>query len=202
MMSDTKAVFTELTVVMTRAMGEMQDLAKSSILKDPAYTDLVSNFILGLLYVSANLGESVTPGIGGHIYTLLEKGVKEKGLEFIRNKQIELGGRSYSVSDLAPDDFEGAMNYLGNELSVSLFKHIHDLPLELRTPEMPLRAMQALMANVLYDKFKMMCHEILDQLCQNAHLSLSELEQSAQSKRMTPPEKRSRILAKDERGKK
>ena len=201
-MSDTKAVLTEISVVVTRAMHEMHDLAKSSILTDPMYAELVSNFILGLLYVAANLGESVTPGTGGHIYALLEKGVKEKGLEFIRNKQIELGGRAYSVSDLAPDDFEGAMNYLGNELSVSLFKHIHDLPLPLRTPEMPLRAMQALMANVLYDKFQMMCHEILDQLCQNTHLCLSELERQAQSKRMTPPEKRSRILSKDECGKK
>ena len=90
-MSDTKAVFTELSVTMTRAMAEMQNIAKKRILDDDDYAFYVTNFILGLLDVAANLGEHVTPGIGGHIYSLLEKGVKEGGLSFIRKKQIELG---------------------------------------------------------------------------------------------------------------
>jgi len=82
---------------------------------------------------------------------------------------------NYSVSNIESDDDVTAMNYLGQELGTALFKGLHELPLPLRKPEMLLRGVEALLANLLNQKFNN-SHDILDSLCEHVHMSLSDLE--------------------------
>ncbi len=76
------------------------------------------------------------------------------------------------------------MNYLGQELGTALFKHIHELPAPLRKPEMLLRGVEALLANLLDKKFNKPLdpHQILDSFCEHVHMTLNDL--SAREKTM------------------
>ena len=73
-----------------------------------------------------------------------------------------------------------AMNYLGQELSTVLFKGMHELSTPLRKPEMWLRGVEALFANLLNQKFNN-SHDILDRLCDHVHMALTDLESRAKN---------------------
>lgn len=68
------------------------------------------------------------------------------------------------------------MNYVGQELGTALFKSINALPMPLRKPEMFLRGIEGLLANLLYAKFSEQGpHQILDSLCDHVHKMLEDL---------------------------
>lgn len=67
------------------------------------------------------------------------------------------------------------MNYLGQKLGESLYKGLHELPMPLRKPETLLRGIEALLANLLNQKFDN-SHDILDSLCEHVHMTLDNLQ--------------------------
>ena len=69
------------------------------------------------------------------------------------------------------------MNYIGQQLSISLFKSLLEIPLPLRNQEMMLRSVEVLLANLLNQKFMNNAHQILDSLCEHVHMALTDLEQ-------------------------
>ena len=101
-----------------------------------------------------------------YLWTEIETLAKHKGLRHvakkIKNKQ------EYNLAEIEHDDIVSGMNYLGQQLSVTLSKHIHDLPMKQRKPEMFLRAIEALLGNLLIQKFAE-CdqHKILDEFCEH-----------------------------------
>lgn len=168
-----REVFKELNVIMVKALTDMHLLVENDTIHSPDYASMASTFILGLLKTAADLGSIAEPVMGAHIYALVEKGAKDGGLNAVRKHQDSLGGRTYAIADLEPDDIEGGMNYLGKELSVALYKHLHDLPTPLGVAkEMPLRAIEVLLANLLSQRFHEMRHEVLDQFCEHVHMAL------------------------------
>ena len=67
--------------------------------------------------------------------------------------QDEASSVSHSVSNISQDDMGSAMNYLGQQMSTTLFKGIHELPIPLRKEETLLRAVEVLLTNLLQEKF-------------------------------------------------
>jgi hypothetical protein len=108
------------------------------------------------------------------IYADIEASSKLGGLRSIAQIQSEKGSISYSVSDIGEHDISTAMNYLGLQLSTTLTKGIHELPLPLRNQEMLLRGVEALLANLLNDKFDHP-HSVLDTFCEHVHMALNNL---------------------------
>jgi hypothetical protein len=88
--------------------------------------------------------------------------------------QDERSDAFYDVSDISPDDMSSAMNYVGKEMAVAQFKAINELPVELRVQEILMRSVEALLANLLYDKFGG-SHELLDTFCEHVHMGLEDL---------------------------
>ncbi len=115
------------------------------------------------------------PGSASFIYADVEAVAKSGGLRAIKKIQSTNGSINYSVSNIKDDDESTAMNYLGQELSTTLFKAIHELPMPLRKPEMFLRGVEALLANLLNQKFDN-SHQILDSLCEHVHMALGDLQ--------------------------
>src|SRR6185312_11522366 len=105
----------------------------------------------------------------------VEAAAKLGGLRSIRKMQEAKSSVHYSVSGIDPNDKVTAANYLGFELANTLFKGFHELPQPLRQPEMLLRAVETLLANLISQKFNH-SHEILDQFCEHVHMSLSNIE--------------------------
>ncbi len=69
------------------------------------------------------------------------------------------------------------MNYIGQALSTTLFKSIHELPQSLRKPEMLLRGVECSLGNLLHQKFcEHDAHKVLDNLCEHVHMALDDLE--------------------------
>lgn len=69
-----------------------------------------------------------------------------------------------------------AANYVEKELSVSLSKSINELPISLRNQEIFLRGIEALLSNLLHDKFaEDNPHQIIDHFCEHVHMSLKDL---------------------------
>jgi hypothetical protein len=114
-------------------------------------------------------------------FTLIlnEAAAKMCGIRAIRKQQLELGAINYSVSNIQGDDKETAMNYIGQELATTLFKVIHELPLPLRSLEMFLRGIEALLSNLLNQKFQdHNPHKVLDNFCEHVHMALNDLKNS------------------------
>lgn len=69
------------------------------------------------------------------------------------------------------------MNYVEQELGITLFKVVHEMPLPLRGKEILLRGTEALLANVLYGKFSEdQPHKLLNSICEHVHLGLKDVE--------------------------
>lgn len=177
-MSKNGKTFDKLQGIMTDALLQMQVLIASDENRREDYLSAINLFLTGVISTAADMAEVIFPGSSSYVYTEIEAASKEGGLRAVRDAQAK--GRSYSVSNIAPDDFGEAMNYIGQELGITLFKHIHDLPVPLRKPEMLLRGIEALLGNVLDQKFGEAFgedpHKILDSLCEHVHMALKDLK--------------------------
>lgn len=87
---------------------------------------------------------------------------------------------------MAPDDYPSGMNYIGQALSTTLFKSIHELPKPMQNAEMLLRGVECLLGNLLHQKFTEDAHGILDSLCEHVHMALNDLQSGANSGRKPP----------------
>ena len=175
-MSKSKKAFDELNIVMTRALIQMRTLVENDVTQEADFASMASLFLIGLMSTAADISEIMMPNSGAYLYSEVEAAAKKGGFRNIQNAMGK-GGNHYSVSDIAPDDATTAMNYLGQELGTTLFKHLHDLPEPLRKPEMLLRGIEALMINLLHQKFNTPenPHAILDSLCEHVHMGLNSL---------------------------
>ena len=142
--------------------------------------------LLGIVSSVIQIEELKRPGTSGYLWAEIESGAKQGGLAAVANGM--LSEREYSISEIGENDVENGMNYLGQKLGESLFKHIHDLPVGLRKPEMFLRAIEALITNLLNDKFKDSDpHGILDSFCEHVHMTLQNLEKRDPFKKNQDP---------------
>jgi hypothetical protein len=177
MLKDTE-VFDELNEIMTGALFHMQSLISSGATQQDDFVSMAKIFLLGLISTAADLAEAATLGASTYLYAEIEAAVKQGGLRAVRDIQIKNGSAGYSVSNIDPGDEDLAMNYLGQEMGVALFKHIHDLPTQLRKPEMLLRGVEALLGNLLHQKFSETTdpHQVLDSFCEHVHMALNDLK--------------------------
>ena len=164
----------ELQTIMTKAMFEMQRITE---LTPP----MIKLFIQGVISNAIDIAGVNFPGIGTYLYADLEAMAKEGGFREIIQAQLRNGAPSYSVSNIKPDDIDAAMNYLGQQLSTTLYKALNELPESLRTEEMPLRGLEAVITNLLDQKFADP-HRILNSFCEHVHMSLNDLESRKKNK--------------------
>ncbi len=76
-----------------------------------------------------------------------------------------------------------AMNYIGQQLIITLTKAMFELPEPLRSPETQLHGIQTLLANLLHQKFDDP-HGILDSWCEHVHMSLNQLSGDKKVKKL------------------
>lgn len=114
---------------MTKALFVLKDLVDN----DAEYE---MDYHQGVISTAIDLAELNSPGVSPMIYADIEASSKLGGLKSIKKMQSEKGSIFYSVSDIGANDPAAAMNYLGQQLSTTLFKGIHELPLPLRNQEM------------------------------------------------------------------
>ena len=107
--------------------------------------------------------------------------MKMGGLREISKVSLNHGKAHYSVSNIDENDMETGMNYIGQQLSITLlsitlFKGLHELPMPLQNQEMMLRSIEVLLANLLSQKFTNNAHQVLDSLCEHVHMALMDLQ--------------------------
>lgn len=141
----------------------------------------INLFLLAVVSTAADMMEVVIPGGGAWVFADVEAGAKQGGLRSISNALIANGSFTYSVSDIEEDDLPTAMNYLGQQLLITLMKGMHELPLSLRKPETQLRGIEALLANLLNGKFHNP-HDILNSFCEHVHRALDDLRKPSVNK--------------------
>ena len=170
-----KDVYDELKAIMTDALLQMRVLSESGAAERADFPSAIKVFLLGIISTAAGISETITEGGATWLYSEIESAAKQGNLDFIQTKTTSKN--QYSISDIAPDDFPSAMNYIGQALSTALFKSIHELPQSLRKPEMLLRGVESLLGNLLHQKFSEHdAHKILDDLCEHVHMALDDLE--------------------------
>lgn len=173
MTTDTNKITDELNQVMTKALLQLHKLTNHSDKVD--FINIVKVYLLGVISMTIDLAELELPGSSLLIYADIEAAAREGGLRKIKKMQDVSGTMHYSVSNIDEDDPATAMNYLGQQLSTALFKGLHELPLPLRQPEMLLRGVEALLTNLLDQKFDN-SHKILDSFCEHIHMALDDLQ--------------------------
>ena len=175
MLNNDTEITDDLHKVMANALLQLQQLVNSDISQKHDFLSIVNVFLLGVVSTAVDLVEVTSPGATPLLYADIEAAAKLGGLRAIKKIQLENGSASYSVSNISPDDIGTAMNYLGEKLSTSLYKSLHELPFSLRTSEVLLRGIEALISNLLNQKFDNP-HQILDTFCKNVHMSLNDLD--------------------------
>lgn len=172
--SDNADTLAQLNETMMRALLELKALTELETSRPQDLFKFVKTFLLGVISTSIDLVEVQQPGLSTALYAEVEAIAKMGGLRAIADFQNKYSERSYSVSQIADDDMEGAMNYIGQELGSTLSKTVNELPMPLRQPETHLRGIEALLSNVLNQRFTNP-HEILDALCEHVHMALNSL---------------------------
>jgi len=167
----------ELNKIMADSLFQIKKLTDKDHEQKLDLLSMVKVFLLGVISTAVDLVEIESPGSAPFIYADVEAAARAGGLRSIKKMQDVTRSVHYCVSNIGANDPVTAMNYLGQELSTALFKGIHELPLPLRKPEMMLRGVEALLANLLSQKFNNP-HDILDSLCEHVHMALSELHGS------------------------
>jgi hypothetical protein len=176
------AITDELNQTMRSALFQLQKIIDEDLTQKHDFLSVAKIFLNGIVTSTADLVNNALPGSAQLIYADVEAAAKIGGIRAIRAQELEKGSRNYSVSNIGSNDFETGMNYLGQELTTALFKGLHELPLSLRTPEMLLRGVETLLANLLDQKFKQHnAHAVLDNFCEHVHLCLTDLEHKAQN---------------------
>lgn len=165
----------ELNKIMADSLFQLKRLIDHDPDQEFDLLSIVKVFLLGVVSTAVDLVEMEHPESAPLIYADVEAAAKAGGLRSIKKMQSQNGSMQYSVSNIDANDAVTAMNYLGQELSTALFKGIHELPLPLRKPEMFLRGIEALLANLLNQKFNN-SHQVLDSLCEHVHMMLRNLE--------------------------
>ncbi len=165
----------ELNKVIADSLLQLKKLVDSDVTDQSNFLSIINTFFFVFISTAVDLVEISAPGSAPFIYADVEAAAKLGGLRAIKNMQSAKGLIQYSVSNIEPDDMTTAMNYLGQELSTALFKGLHELPMPLRKQEMLLRGVEALLTNLLSQKFDNP-HNILDSFCEHVHMSLTDLE--------------------------
>ena len=163
----------QINQTITNALLELQQLVIENPKENLDVIGITKTFLVGVMTTAIDLTQLKEPGSAPFLYADIEAAAKLGGLRAIRD--VQSTERHYSVSNIDSNDMVTAMNYMGQELGTSLFKALHELPLPLRTTEMMLRAIEALLSNLLSQKFSNP-HDILDSLCEHVHLCLKDLK--------------------------
>ncbi len=161
--------------VMTDVLFQLKTLVEISAPRKEELLELVRIFLTGMMSTAVDLVEMHAPGSAPTLYAEIEAAAKTGGLSAIVDFQTTYSERTYSVSNIADDDMETAMNYVGQQLSATLSKSVNELPRTLRTEEMFLRGIEVLLGNLLQQKFDNP-HQILDSLCEHVHMALESLQ--------------------------
>ena len=167
----------DLNEIMQDALFKLQKLVNKNQSQQPDFIKVVKTFLLGVFSTAIDLVEIQRPGSSLFLYGDIEAAAKLGGMREILKWSTSHGHAHYSVSNIDPDDKVTAMNYIGQQLGATLFKALHELPLPLRDEEMMLRGAEALLGNLLDQKFRQYNpHQILDNLCEHVHMVLKDLE--------------------------
>ena len=162
---------------MTGALFELKTLTELDGSNKQALFDNVKLFLTGVMSTAIDLVEIEQPGSATALYAEIEAAAKIGGLRAIVDFQNTHSERTYSVSQIADNDMETSMNYIGQELGTTLVKSVNELPMPLRQPETYLRGIEALLGNVLNQRFNSP-HDILESFCEHVHMALDSLKRS------------------------
>lgn len=165
---------TNIQHILTNSLQELIALCKDDAISDEKSLWIVSTFLKALVSTAAGLMDIQMPGGSAFLYTEIEKDAKAGATRSIHDFGGKLSDTIF-LSDIQEDDLPAAMNYLGQQLSTTFFKGIYELPSSFQTMEVPLCAIEALLVNLLHQKYNNP-HDILDQFTANAHLSLTDTQ--------------------------
>ena len=177
-MPESDNITRDLNTVILNTLLELKKLTDKDLTRQDNYMTVVSTFLSGVVSTAVDMVELTHPNSAPFLYADMEATAKAGGIRAISKTQSQNGAVTYSISNIDPHDAPTAMNYIGQALGVTLFKTIHELPLPLRSPEMLLRGIEVLLANVLHQKFTN-AHDVLDSLCEHVHACLSDIEKRA-----------------------
>lgn len=163
----------ELIQMMQGAILQLQYLVNQNQEQQLDFLMLVETLLLEVISTAINLVEIHRPGSALIIYTDMEAAMKIGGIQQVSSASEN--DKSSSTSDIDINDMTNGMNYIGQQLAVTLFKSLHELPMSLRNDDMMLHGLEALLVNLLKQSFAQNAHQVLDRLCEHVHLALNDL---------------------------
>lgn len=158
---------------MSQALLELRDLINPDEKNKIELLEHINLFLLSVMSTAADLVELSIPGGGALLYTEIEAGAKMRGIKSIA-EAMQKNSPHYSVSNIDPKDVPTAMNYIGQQLIITLTKAMYELPQPLRNEETQLRGIEALLANFLDQRFNNP-QEVLNSFCEHVHMAVEDL---------------------------
>ncbi len=169
-----KEIDENFLVAMAGAVAHIQDY--SGQYQDHKERQLkLKILLLGIVSSVIEIENVQDPTSAANLWSFMEVSAKQKGLDHVT--ELLHSERSYSVSEIEDHDVPSGMNYLGQKLYLSLYKHLLDLPQSLQTSELLLRAVETLLTNLLHQQFQdENQHQLIDSFAEHVHLSLRDLK--------------------------
>lgn len=154
---------------------QLQRLINQDQSREPDFLEFVKTFLLNTVSTTISLAEAGHPGSAPLLYTEMEAEMRNKALREMAAFSAQFGSVLYSATSIDENDKTGGMNYIGQQLVVTLFRSLCELPKTMRNDDMVLRAIGVLLVNLLNKQFAQNAHQVLDRLCAHVHLVLDDL---------------------------
>lgn len=168
----------ELIRGMQELLLQLQHLVAHGQSQQPDFLSVVKAFLLDVVSTVIELAEANHPGSALLLYADLETVMRVGGFCHADSVPLNQNNSHHSASGIEPHDMTHGMNYIGQQLAITLFKSLHELPLTLRNDDMMLHGLEALLVNLLRQNFTQNAHQVLDRLCERVHLELNDLSAS------------------------
>lgn len=159
------------------AILQLQQLMNQHQAQQPDFLEAVKTVLLRLVFSAIDLVEVKRTGSAPLLCTDMEAAMKARGLHEITAVLASQGTALYSPSTIDKNDKVRGMHYIGQQLAITLFKSLCELPRALRNQDMVLCAIEVLLINLLNQHFMQNAQQVLDRLCEQVRLELNDLSQ-------------------------
>lgn len=112
------------------------------------YTLLALRFIIAITTGTIRLINEI-PGSAPHLFAGLANAMRLGEWDYFADIVTNLQGELHPSFGIEVQDKTDAANYIGQQLTISLLKSLHELPEPLHTPEIMASAIEAMLHNIM-----------------------------------------------------
>lgn len=171
------SVSKELDKLISETLFQLNALLHSIAHHTPKqYTLLALRFIIAIITGTIRLVENEVPGSAPHLFAGLANTMQLGEWDYFADIVSKLQGELHSSFGIEVQDKTDAANYIGQQLTISLLKSLHELPEPLHTHEIVASAVDTMLKNAILTKAVPDSYQIVFLLSERLRKAMTKME--------------------------